>query len=81
MPHIQRLTFDATDAEQAELMAELRTHFSDAQMVEIGAVIALLRINNRWNELTTTDVEPAVVKFLEEKNYKGSKEARTQEFI
>ena len=59
-----------------EDMAELRTHFSDAQVVEIGAVIALFGFNNRWNALMSTDVEPTVTKFLKEKNYKGPKEAR-----
>ena len=55
-----------------EDMAELRTHFSDAQVVEIGAVIALFGFNNRWNALMSTDVEPTVTKFLKEKNYKGN---------
>ncbi|AKS45365.1 uncharacterized peroxidase-related enzyme [Octadecabacter temperatus] len=60
-----------------EDMAELRTYFSDAQVVEIGAVIALFGFNNRWNALMATDVEPEVTDFLEERKYKGAKEART----
>jgi uncharacterized peroxidase-related enzyme len=60
----------------AEDMAELRSHFSDPQVVEIGAVIALFGFNNRWNALMETDIEPEVTTFLEEKNFKGSKEMR-----
>ncbi|MGJ8595018.1 carboxymuconolactone decarboxylase family protein [Sulfitobacter sp.] len=62
-----------------EDMAELHKHFSDAQVVEIGSVIALFGFNNRWNALMATDVEPEVNKFLEESNYKGSKDARTSD--
>lgn len=57
-------------------MAELRTHFSEAQVVEIGAVIALFGFNNRWNALMETDVEPEVTEFLEQNNFKGTKEMR-----
>lgn len=57
-------------------MAELRRHFSDAQIVEIGAVIALFGFNNRWNALNETDIEPEVIKFLDDNNYKGAKETR-----
>lgn len=60
-----------------EDMAALRQHFSQEQIVEIGAVIALFGFNNRWNALMETDVEPEVLKFMEENNYRGSKEART----
>lgn len=37
-------------------MAEMRRHFSEAQIVEIGAVIALFSFNNRWNALNETDI-------------------------
>ena len=57
-------------------MAALRAHFTEAQVVEIGAVIALFGFNNRWNALMETDVEPEVTAFLEERGYKGSKESR-----
>ena len=59
-----------------EDMAELRRHFAPEQVVEIGAVISLFGFNNRWNALMETDIEPEVTTFLEEKNFKGSKEMR-----
>lgn len=52
-----------------EDMAELRKHFTEEQVVEIGAVIALFGFNNRWNALMATDVEPEVTSFLATKNY------------
>ena len=55
---------------------ELRRHFSDEQIVEIGAVIALFGFNNRWNALMQTDIEPQVIEFMEENNYRGAKEDR-----
>lgn len=60
----------------AEDMAELRRHFSQEQIVEIGAVIALFGFNNRWNALMETDIEPQVTEFLTKNNYRGAKEAR-----
>ncbi len=60
----------------AEDMADLRRHFSDAQVVEIGAVIALFGFNNRWNALMETDIEPQVTEFLEKNNFRGTKEER-----
>ena len=60
----------------AEDMAELRRHFREEQIVEIGAVIALFGFNNRWNALMETDLEPEVTQFLDEHNYKGPKELR-----
>lgn len=59
-----------------EDIAELRRHFDDAQIVEIGAVIALFGFNNRWNALMETDVEPQVTEFLNMNNFRGSKEMR-----
>ena len=59
-----------------EDMAALRQHFSDEQVVEIGAVIALFGFNNRWNALMETDVEPEVLSFLQVRNYQKSKEDR-----
>ncbi len=52
-------------------MEELRRHFSEEQIVEIGAVIALFGFNNRWNALMATDVEPSVTSFLNQKGYDG----------
>lgn len=59
-----------------EDMTELRRHFSQEQIVEIGAVIALFGFNNRWNALMETDIEPKVTEFLKDKNYQGAKEER-----
>ena len=60
-------------------MAKLKEHFSQEQIVEIGAVIALFGFNNRWNALMETNVEPEVTSFLEERNYQGSKEDRSKQ--
>jgi len=54
-----------------EDMAELRRHFTEEQVVEIGAVIALFGFNNRWNALMATDVEDSVTDFLASKSYRG----------
>ena len=54
-----------------EDMAELRRHFTEEQVVEIGAVIALFGFNNRWNALMETDIEDSVHSFTNSKNYKG----------
>lgn len=54
-----------------EDMAELRRHFSQGQIVEIGAVIALFGFNNRWNALMETDIEDSVTEFVNARNYKG----------
>ncbi len=47
-----------------EDMAELRKHFTEEQVVEICAVIALFGFNNRWNALMATELEPSVEQFL-----------------
>lgn len=57
-----------------EDMAELKKHFSDAQIVEIGAVIALFGFNNRWNAFMETDVEDSVTDFIDRSNYRGPTE-------
>ncbi|MEM6761271.1 MAG: carboxymuconolactone decarboxylase family protein [Pseudomonadota bacterium] len=54
-----------------EDMATLHKHFSDAQVVEIGAVIALFGFNNRWNALMETDLEQRVTDFIDKSNYHG----------
>ncbi len=56
---------------RAEDMAELRRHFTEEQIVEIGAVIALFGFNNRWNALMETEIEPEVTEFLKGKGYRG----------
>ena len=55
----------ATEAD----MTELRRHFTEEQVVEIGAVIALFGFNNRWNAFMGTDIEPEVLSFLERNSY------------
>jgi uncharacterized peroxidase-related enzyme len=57
-----------------EDMAELRRHFNEEQVVEIGAVIALFGFNNRWNALMETDIEPEVTEFLSKNRYRGAHE-------
>ena len=57
-----------------EDMAELRKHFNEEQIVEIGAVIALFGFNNRWNALMETEIEPEVTEFLKENQYRGASE-------
>ena len=52
-----------------EDMSELKNYFSDEQVVEIGAVIALFGFNNRWNALMQTDVEPEVTRFIQDQGY------------
>ena len=54
-----------------EDMAALRRHFSDAQVVEIGAVIALFGFNNRWNALMETEIEDSVTAFIDSSDYHG----------
>jgi len=55
----------ATDTD----MAELKKHFNDAQIVEIGAVIALFGFNNRWNSLMQTELEGEVTSFVKDRGY------------
>lgn len=59
-----------------EDMADLRRHFTQEQVVEIGAVIALFGFNNRWNALMETDLEPEVTDFLNERTYRGPDRTR-----
>ncbi len=42
-----------------ELFAALRTHWSEAQIVEILAVVAMFGFLNRWNDSMATPLEPA----------------------
>jgi len=43
--------------------AELRTHFSEAQIVEIVAVISMFGFLNRWNAVMATDIEDKPASF------------------
>lgn len=54
-------------------MTELKKHFTDPQIVEIGAVIALFGFNNRWNAFMETDVEDTVTSFVDASDYHGPK--------
>ena len=54
-------------------MTELKKHFTDPQIVEIGAVIALFGFNNRWNAFMETDVEDTVMSFVDASDYHGPK--------
>ena len=59
-----------------EDMAELKRHFSDPQIVEIGAVIALFGFNNRWNAFMETEVEDSVTAFTQASDYHGPANGR-----
>lgn len=61
-----------------EDMAELKKHFSEEQVVEIGAVIALFGFNNRWNALMQTDLEPEVTEFVQQRGYTDLGKNRTK---
>jgi len=61
-----------------EDMAELKKHFSEEQVVEIGAVIALFGFNNRWNALMQTDLEPEVTSFVQKRGYTDLGKNRTK---
>jgi uncharacterized peroxidase-related enzyme len=43
--------------------AELRAHFSEAQIVELVGVIALFGFLNRWNAIFATDLEASPLSF------------------
>lgn len=59
-------------------MAELKKHFNEAQIVEIGAVIALFGFNNRWNSLMQTELENEVTTFVGERGYTDLGRNRTK---
>ena len=61
-----------------EDMRELKNHFSEAQIVEIGAVIALFGFNNRWNSLMQTELESEVTTFVEQSGYTDLGKHRTK---
>jgi alkylhydroperoxidase family enzyme len=54
-----------------ESFAELKQHFTDEQIVELGAVIALFGFLNRWNDTFATELE-SEPKALAEKHLAGS---------
>ncbi len=50
---------------QADHFAALREHFSERQIVQIVAVIAMFGFLNRWNDTMATTLEAAPVAFAE----------------
>ena len=48
-----------------EHFVELRKHFSEKQIVDLGATIALFGFLNRWNDTFGTQLEPGAVAFAE----------------
>lgn len=52
---------EVTDAQ----FADLRAHFSDDQIVEIVAVIAMFGFLNRWNTIMNTDLEDIPLSFAD----------------
>ena len=54
--HLGSLTPAQVEDDQME---DLRSHFTDAQVTEIVAVIAMFGFLNRWNTVMGTDIEPA----------------------
>ena len=44
---------------------DLRQHYSEEQIVELGATIALFGFLNRWNDSFATELEPESVAFAE----------------
>jgi len=53
-----------------ETVAALRTHFDDAAILELVAVIAMTGFTNRWNETLVTDFEEGPLGFAD--TYLGS---------
>ncbi len=48
-----------------EHFVELRKHFSEKQIVDFGATIALFGFLNRWNDTMGTTLEPEAIAFAE----------------
>ena len=53
----------APNAVTDEMFLELRRHWSEEQVVEIVAVIAMFGFLNRWNDTFATPLEPAPLEF------------------
>lgn len=66
-----------------DVMDELRVHFSDDQIVEIMAVVAMFGYLNRWNDSMATGLEDEPLKFAENAltgtGWTAGKHARTQD--
>lgn len=58
---------------------ELRTHYSEPQIVELGATIALFGYLNRWNDTFGTELEPLAIanaeKYLKKSGWEIGKHA------
>jgi alkylhydroperoxidase family enzyme len=64
----------------AEMFAEMRKHWSETQIVEIAAVVAVFGFLNRWNDTmgTPLEEEPTHVgeKYLASHGWSAGKHAR-----
>ncbi len=63
-----------------EMFAELRKHWSETQIVEIAAVVALFGFLNRWNDTMGTPLEAAPMevgeKYLAARGWSAGKHSR-----
>ncbi len=70
----------APNAVDAELMARLREHWSEGQIVELLAVVCLYGFLNRWNDSLATELEaPAAAlagRLLERAGWRAGKHLR-----
>jgi uncharacterized peroxidase-related enzyme len=70
-----RVPNEVTDEE----MADLRRHFTDAQVVELVAAMAVFGFLNRWNDTMATTLESSPLAFardhLEQSGWEGGKHA------
>jgi hypothetical protein len=51
------------DSPTADHFADLRKHYTEDQIVELGATIALFGFLNRWNDTFATTLEPESAAF------------------
>src|SRR5690606_38948772 len=51
-----------------DVVTDAKRYYSDREMAEIVAVIALFGFLNRWNDAVGTTLEPKAVAFSEERN-------------
>jgi len=52
------------------MFADLRTHYSDAQIVEIVGVIAMFGFLNRWNAIMDTELEEMPLEYVQKTGVK-----------
>ena len=79
---VARAAAQVPNAVTDEDFAALRRHFSDAQMVEIVAVIALYGFYNRFNDTMATQLERSPLeagkRYLAERGWRAGKHAAEQ---